>query len=196
MSHSPELQVVKIGGSLLASPAALRNAKQWLSGQSHQINVVLTGGGQPVNEIRRWQQQLQLTDGTCHLNALQTMSMTLSRLATLWDMTLPVRQWQALLAITQSCQATTVLFDCCDYMQTVQKTLPGYKLTSNWDATSDSIAARIGYTVGAYRVVLLKSAPARTGDLKRLALANYVDREFPRIASHINSVTFVDCNCR
>ena len=193
MKQPPLIQVIKIGGSLLANHVALRFAHDWIRQQTDTHNVVISGGGHAVQSLRNWQTSFHLTDSVCHHNALQMMSLTLGRLAQQWNMVSPISEFPELQKIAYACQPVTLLFESRSFIQNPPSTLTGPGSKANWDTTSDSIAAVLCRALNAPRLALLKSTPASTMDLNHLALTNYVDRDFPRMAAPIKSVTFVDC---
>ena len=193
------LQIIKIGGSLLGTTSnrsALKNAEQWLAGQTDLINVVIIGGGHTVDHLRRWQRQFNLTEGQAHLNAVQVMSLNTLKFARASCISTVTENWNELTNISQHAGAnpTTIMFDCLSFIRDVEPTLGGTPLASDWSCTSDSIAARIAQLLGADRLTLLKSRTACSGDLRTLRYANYVDQSFPQMAADIKSVTFVDCS--
>ncbi len=193
------LQIIKIGGSLLGTTSnrsALKNAEQWLARQTDSINVVIIGGGNTVNHLRRWQRQFNLTEGQAHLNAVQVMSLNTLKFARASCISTVTENWNELTNVSQHAGAnpTTIMFDCLSFIRDVEPTLGGTPLAGDWSCTSDSIAARIAQLLGADQLTLLKSRTACSDDLWTLRYANYVDQSFPQMAADIKSVTFVDCS--
>jgi len=193
------LQVIKIGGSLLGTTSnrsSFKNVEQWLAGQTDSINVVIIGGGHAVDHLRRWQRQFNLTEGQAHLNAVQVMSLNILKFARASRVSTLIKNWNDLTNIAQNACAnpTTIMFDCLSFVREVEPTLVGTPLASDWNCTSDSIAARIAQLLGADTLTLLKSRTVFSDDLWTLRYANYVDRSFPQMAADIKSVTFVDCS--
>jgi 5-(aminomethyl)-3-furanmethanol phosphate kinase len=193
------LQIIKIGGSLLGTTSnrsALKNAEQWLARQTDSINVVIIGGGNTVNHLRRWQRQFNLTEGQAHLNAVQVMSLNTLKFARASCISTVTENWNELTNVSQHAGAnpTTIMFDCLSFIRDVEPTLGGTPLAGDWSCTSDSIAARIAQLLGADQLTLLKSRTACSDDLWTLRYASYVDQSFPQMAADIKSVTFVDCS--
>ncbi|MEC7565422.1 MAG: hypothetical protein VX738_07025 [Planctomycetota bacterium] len=193
MNPPPRIQVIKVGGSLLANRTALLFAHNWIQQQTNTLNVVITGGGHAVQSLRDWQIPFYLADSDCHHNALQMMSLTLSQLAVRWNGLSRISEFTELQKFAKTCQPVTVLFDSRSFIQNPPTTLKGSEPHANWDSTSDSIAAALCRALHGTRLALLKSAPAPTSNLEHLAFTNYVDRDFPRMAAPIKSITFVDC---
>lgn len=192
------LHVIKIGGSLLPKPSnrsAMDNATKWLAQQSGSINIVIVGGGQAVDHLRRWQRQFGITEKQSHFNAIQAMSRNTTRLAQCSYITSVIEDWGLLTSFVNrnSANPTTVLFDCLSFIRDVEPILTGTTLEASWNCTSDSIAARIAQLLHADKLILIKSKAASSGDLPTLQYANYVDRDFPQMAADIKSVTFVNC---
>ncbi len=193
------LQVIKIGGSLLANTSdrsVIGNVEQWLAQQSDSINVVIVGGGHAVDHLRRWQHQFHLTAKQAHINAVQVMSLNTSRLTRSSCISSVIANWKGLTNFfrSENTNPTTIMFDCLSFVRDVEPTLVGTTLAPDWSCTSDSIAARIAQLLGADRLTLLKSRTAGSSDLQTLQYANYVDLSFPQMAADIKSVTFVDCS--
>ncbi len=193
------LQVIKIGGSLLANApnrSAIENAERWIAKQSNSTNIVIVGGGQAVDHLRRWQRQFRLSEMQAHLNAVQVMSLNTSRLARSSCWSSVISNWSDLTDFVQREDAspTTIMFDCLSFVRDDEPALFGTALVPNWNCTSDSIAARIAQLLGAGKLTLLKSKTAGSSDLLTLQYANYVDLSFPQMAADIKSVTFVDCS--
>jgi len=193
------LHVIKIGGSLLANASersAIKNAERWIAKQSNSTNIVIVGGGQAVDHLRRWQRQFSLSEIQAHLNAVQVMSLNTSRLARSSCWSSVISNWSVLTDFVhrEDASPTTIMFDCLSFVRDAEPALFGTALVPDWSCTSDSIAARIAQLLGADKLTLLKSKTAGSSNLLTLQYANYVDLSFPQMAADINSVTFVDCS--
>jgi aspartokinase-like uncharacterized kinase len=85
-------------------------------------------------------------------------------------------------------------------LASAESELPGCRLPRSWQATSDSIAARVAEVLSADLVLLKSAGPPREifpeGDRAKvfanLAAAGYVDQHFPRAAAAVRAVEIVN----
>ena len=76
-------------------------------------------------------------------------------------------------------ERSCTLFGPGQWLRHSEPNLPGKKLPTNWQVTSDSIAARLAITLLADEVVLLKSAlPKNKESVGQLVQKGYLDRMF------------------
>ncbi|WP_442481411.1 amino acid kinase family protein [Aeoliella sp. SH292] len=186
---SPEIVVVKVGGSLLERPDLLRALGAWLSGldsQSHQVLVV--GGGPAVDGLRRLNDILQLEDHDTHWQAIRLMQLAGRAVGSRapWP---SIEDWGQLVRRCGSPGTTQFLAE--SFLRELEPRLAGTRLPVGWQVTSDSIAARIAVCLGAKRLVLLKSRPAtlpEQHDWDLAARQGLVDEFFPPLATAIPQV--------
>ena len=66
--------IIKIGGSLLGLPDRAIRLKNFLSDFSRPRPILVCGGGEMVNKLRRWDEIYNLGEETCHWLALRLLS--------------------------------------------------------------------------------------------------------------------------
>lgn len=173
--------VVKIGGSLMRSNAAVRLLERWPRSPATRC-IVVPGGGIFADAIRTAQAELGFSDATAHRLALMAMEMS-ARVLTdstpgfLCASTLPefVDVWNG--GQTPVWTPMALAAEAPEIAQT-------------WDVTSDSLAAWLAARVDATRLVVVKSCVVPDGmgqDAAGLATAGIVDRSFPL---HVAGQTF------
>lgn len=186
------VRVVKVGGSLLDWPDLPRALDHWLSAQPAAMNILLCGGGPFANAIRQADAVFALGEEASHWLCIDALGLSTGLLAAL----LPRAQRLFTLSELQSSISTSqpgaVVFDPREFLKTHEPHFPGTRLPHTWQATSDSIAARLAETLAADDLVLLKSADPPPGDFHDLATAGYLDSFFPQIALVNRSVRLVN----
>ncbi|MEM9186630.1 MAG: hypothetical protein AAGB00_09070 [Planctomycetota bacterium] len=187
MIHPPH--VVKIGGSLLARPGAAEALAGWLlrdrsrGAPAHQVLIV--GGGEPVQWLRRLDYQQPLGDAAAHAAAVVMMDANSRAVAGWWPEAAWTDDWKQL--TTTGRAAAFTLFAPGRWLREIEPSLPGARLPIGWHVTSDSIAARIAALLGG-RLTLLKSRPfarATDGDWQGLVDEGGVDGFFPQIVTEV-----------
>lgn len=186
---SPEIVIVKVGGSLLERPDLLSALGAWLSrldSRSHQVLIV--GGGPAVDGLRRLDDILALEDHDTHWHAIRLMEHAGRAVGARapWP---TFDDWNQLLQ--RSGRPGTTQFLPESFLRRVEPQLSGTRLPVGWQVTSDSIAARIAVCLGARRLVLLKSRPATLPEQRDWGLAarqGLVDEFFPHLATEIPQV--------
>ena len=152
--------VIKVGGSLYDWPQLGPTLARWLRQHAPPQTIIIPGGGQFAEPIRRLSASHNLTDETAHWLALRSMNLAAEFI-------------RGLLA---DCSVAMLdAFDFCVRDDSQRDSLP-----HSWSATSDSIAARVAELQHA-DLVLLKSADPPPGDVAAWAAAGYVDAYFPTI---------------
>ncbi len=185
-------RVVKLGGSLLDDADWPRRLRAWLADQAPTPTVLIVGGGRLVDVLRDWHAAHRLGETRSHWLAIRAMSVTARVAHSLLPDAKLAEDWTSLR--TECDRATRqIVFDPLDFLLRIEPSLPGERIHETWDATSDSIAARVCVALGAQELVLLKSCapPVSTADLAQLAELGYVDRCFPTMARGIELVSFV-----
>lgn len=187
------LRVVKLGGSLLGRSDLPKSLLQWLGQQPPWHNVLLVGGGPLADWVRAADGLHHLGDEASHWLAVGTLSVTARLVAELLPAARLLDDW---FELQRQLAAALVpglwVLDPQPFLRDVEAGLPGPRLSRSWDATSDSIAARLAHASGARELVLLKSCSPPAGELQRLAELGYVDRSFPQLAATLPQVRYVD----
>ncbi len=198
----PAIRVVKVGGSLFDEPRLPQLFGNWLSLQPVATNVLLAGGGALVDAVRRLDRVHALGEERSHWLAVQAMSVTASLLADLLPSAVLVERFDKLAALLTNDKPApelqVLIFDCWKFLREVEPSVPGPRLPHLWQATSDSIAARLavaiehsGRTIS--ELVLLKSKlPARGATLAEAAAAEVVDACFADLAKGLPRVRLVN----
>lgn len=188
MGDSPAVlrRVIKLGGSLLDWPEFPGQLRTWLARQQSACNLILVGGGELVEAIRKLDHALGLGEAKAHWHCIRALGITAAIFGNLFPTAARIPNETSTLA--------TGLY-LLDAEWIVQEDLrrSARPLPETWDVTTDSIAARATILVGATELVLLKSTlPDRPGGLRTLAEAGYVDRHFPVCAKSLTRIRAVN----
>ena len=167
--------VIKIGGSLAASPAlpawlsliAADRTRRWL---------VVPGGGPYADAVRAQQARWHFGDPQAHRMAVQAMGVygaQLAAMAPAFATDADVRRLAAEAGSGIWCPGADAAAG-----------LRG--LPEDWRTSADSIALWAAQILGARALVLLKSGPPDAADHRAGALAacGYVDEHFPTLLRH------------
>jgi aspartokinase-like uncharacterized kinase len=180
---SHPVRVVKVGGSLLTFSELPRVLNDWLLIQPPTRNVLLAGGGELADVIRTMDGRFHLGEEASHWLCIDVLGVTARLLQTVLPHSHLVSSLadlrQQLASEENSCP---IVFDPRDFMQADEPRLDGAALPHSWDATSDSIAARLAVGLSADELVLLKSADPPD---EATPGAAYVDTCFAEVASQI-----------
>ena len=178
------LRVIKLGGSLLDLPNLSAAFTRWRERQTPMVDIVIFGGGRLAAEIRRLDDIHRFDGEQSHWLAVQCMSIT-ARIA---------RERLAGGTLTADVAAVSDapnghsfwILDPRTFLRDVESNLTGCRLPKTWDATSDSISARLAESLCALELVLLKSTlPEDCEDWHRAAAIGFVDAHFPRAVQRI-----------
>lgn len=188
------LAVIKVGGSLLGWPELPSRLEAWLENDERDVRsprrrILIAGGGALADVIRSMDQVHGLGEGRSHDLAIRAMDVTAALLAALLPGTRLVSGREEIEAAWWE-RATPVLAPR-SFLEEAESRSPD-PLPASWDVTSDSIAARVAWHLGAARLVLLKSA--RMGNetsLDGLVRAGLVDPLFPMAAASLPRVELV-----
>ncbi|WP_321897970.1 aspartate kinase [Paraburkholderia heleia] len=172
--------VVKIGGSLSHEPTL----RLWLT-ELCEVGggrvVVVPGGGDFADKVRQYQSEWCFDDLAAHNMCLLAMAQyALLMQGVLPELVLATSEAKIRRALRDGHVAvwvpTALMRDTPDAM-------------SNWDTTSDSLAAWLSTMLNAERLIVVKSCPL-DGDtpLETLAAAGVVDRRFVDYVSEANYV--------
>ncbi|MBS3963347.1 MAG: uridylate kinase [Methylomonas sp.] len=166
------MRVVKLGGSLLATPG-LRDCIQRIAACDNP-NVIVPGGGVFADAVRSEQSRWQLDDVTAHRMAVLAMQ----QMAWLLTSVLP------------SLQPAATVAACRALAQPVAVWLPDVKeldaagVEADWSVTSDSLAAWLAGRLQADELVLVKAAAVEhDAALATLQAQGVVDEAFQRYAT-------------
>lgn len=205
MSESPHLapaiRVVKVGGSLLAEPQLPRLVADWLAKQPVATNVLVVGGGTLADAVRELDRVHSLGEERSHWLAVLGMSVTAALVAELLPDAVLVDRFDKLVELRVDDgsipDAQLTVFDSWQFLREVEPSVPGLRLPHHWQATSDSIAARLAAVIAhsgrqLCELVLLKSTlPPRGASLADAAAAGVVDGCFTQQAAGLPRVRLV-----
>jgi aspartokinase-like uncharacterized kinase len=184
--------VYKLGGSLLdLSDLAERLRRVWrLNPDSHVLLVV--GGGDAVEAVRRWDDVFHLGDAAAHWLAIDALDLSASLLERLVPELRLVRSLGQMRAAHGEGRPALLCVKCfVKWLETQPDALP-----HSWDVTSDSIAAAVARAWRAEELVLLKSRdfPEIAPDdvLPGLISAGAVDPYFARAAEGIEQLRWIN----
>jgi len=175
---SPALRVIKLGGSLFDYPDLRARFHAWLAHQSPAANLVVAGGGDLVEAIRRLDQRRSLGEIRAHRLCIRAMGITAELAAQLLGCELVT--WPVGSRLPAS-EPDVFVVDVTNFIAEDQQRSDD-PLPESWQVTSDSIAARMAAVLRADELVLLKSALPEGETLEQMSVAGYVDLHFPRVA--------------
>jgi 5-(aminomethyl)-3-furanmethanol phosphate kinase len=172
--------VVKIGGSLSHDPAL----RLWLT-ELCEVGggriVIVPGGGDFADKVRQYQSEWCFDDLAAHNMCLLAMAQyALLMQGVLPELVLATSEAKIRRALRDGHVAvwvpTALMRDTPDAM-------------SNWDTTSDSLAAWLSTMLNAERLIVVKSCPLDRGEpIETFAAAGVVDRRFVDYVSEANYV--------
>jgi 5-(aminomethyl)-3-furanmethanol phosphate kinase len=172
--------VVKIGGSLSHEPTL----RQWLT-ELCEVGggriVIVPGGGDFADKVRQYQSEWRFDDLAAHNMCLLAMTQyAILMQGILPELVLASSEAKIRRALRDGRVAvwvpTALMRDTPDAM-------------SNWDTTSDSLAAWLSTMLNAERLIVVKSCPiVETDRLEALAATGVVDRRF---VDYVNEANYV-----
>lgn len=179
-------RVIKVGGSLLSSPNLPDSLTRWIERQGVAENLVVVGGGELVDAIRKLDQIRPSDPVKTHWRCIELMEMTRSIFADWfdWDSIITSRQLETVMANEFSSERPTVVAVKAFYDAATKSTVP-----MDWCTTSDTIAAILALTVEADELVLLKRCeldPRQS--IAGLAASGIVDQAIQHLADQVPSI--------
>ncbi len=181
--------VIKLGGSLLNLPDLPARLGNFLADFSRPRPVLLCGGGETVELIRRWDRAYNLGEEASHWIALQALTINALVLERAVPQLEHVESASAFPAAWA--KGKVPLYDAYRFIRDVDEASPD-PLPRRWRVTSDSIAARVATTLGAGEVILLKSVTPPDGlTTDEAARQGIVDPHFPIAARDVPRVVMV-----
>jgi aspartokinase-like uncharacterized kinase len=180
-SGFPEYWVVKLGGSLAASPLLGDWLKTLAEGGGRII--VVPGGGPFADAVRAAQPECGFDDATAHRLALLAMEQYAWMLAGRGFPLLPVASRGEMVDALRAGIVPIWL---------PSRTVPRRAdIEAGWEVTSDSLAACLAHDLGVSLLVLVKAVPMpQPRPAAALAREGVVDRAFPAYLARAG------CECR
>jgi aspartokinase-like uncharacterized kinase len=184
------VRVVKVGGSLFQWAGLRESLIGWLAAQSPAANVLVAGGGQLADVIREADARFALGQEASHWLCVEVLGVTARLLSkVLRQSRLAVTLEEARQLVSLAAPDQPIVFCPVRFLREVEFQLDAHPLPHTWDATSDSIAARVAVALRAEELVLLKSAePPENKETS----GDYVDACFPQAAKGLSQVRFVN----
>jgi len=185
--------VVKLGGSLLSAATTPALLNDWLerAGRTHpgEHRILIVGGGEPVDWLRRVDRQNPLGDTTAHWAAIALMDANAQVAAGWRPGAILTNDWHKLQQRGGAPGET--IFAAGPFLRNCEPLSPGTTLPVGWQVTSDCIAARVAVLLDA-RLTLLKSRevelPTSKADWVQLANKGFVDEFFPELVEALDRV--------
>jgi aspartokinase-like uncharacterized kinase len=187
---------VKVGGSLLDHPGLWRVLTTWLGAQNALDNLLVVGGGELADQVRRLDERFGLRQDNAHWLAIRAMDLNgfaLSRLVADATWSADYREW---FGRAPGASGARRFIAVEAFLRREEPLFPGVRLPCGWHVTSDSVAARLAAVCHAQELVLLKSAsiapPGSTVCLAQAAAQRLVDDFFPTCAAPLNEIRAVN----
>jgi len=182
-------RVIKLGGSLLDCDNLPARFRGWLAAQPPRPNIILVGGGEMADVVRRAFAQHHLDEEAAHWLCVRLLGIT----AELFAHLLPEAIQATRLDELRGADCPRLVVFACEHFLRHEDAHSAEPLPHTWDVTSDSIAARLAERLGAFELVLLKSQLPEAGwNFAQAAASGFVDRYFPRAAARLSRVRFVN----
>ena len=176
----------------LPNSAARTEPRPPVAASDDHVDILIVGGGEPVNALRELADRVAMDDSTAHWIAIEFMSanarMVADRLGCpLVEFVVPALAGkpERLPAKAGTTNAHLQVLDPALILQTRQ-----IRLEESWSVTSDSIAAAVASACEASELVLVKSKQPPGNCVKELAKIGYVDESFPTAAATLLNVRF------
>jgi 5-(aminomethyl)-3-furanmethanol phosphate kinase len=183
------LRVIKLGGSLLTLPDWHERFLRWLATEPPATNLLMIGGGELVDCLRREHERFPYPEGQMHFAALAAMDIN----AQLAIARLPQAQWlQPELHTHQLPEPPSIMLVRITAWWNATFVKGNAGPEESWRLTSDSLAALLAVKLQAAELVLLKSAeppPDQAGCSRATTWAEhgYVDPLFAEsLAEFVN----------
>ncbi len=188
------ITVLKLGGSLFdLADLSLRLQSVFLSLNGNRP-LLICGGGDAADIVRRWHQCFGLDEDRSHWLALDAIRLNQRLLLDLLPKLELVVSREAAESAWQNDRIP--LLDLAEFMRTEEVLLVvDERLPHTWDVTSDSLAAWVAVRWPAERLILLKSVDlpdAQVHDPEQLVKAGLIDSFFPRLMNSIPAIEWIN----
>lgn len=151
-----DLVVIKVGGSLYDLDDLGPRLRRWLETdarvRSPATVVLVPGGGPMADAVREYDRCHGLGAEAAHWLALRALSLNAFFLAELVPLAVVV-------ADVLHAGPRVQILDACAFLKADEQRHAAMTIPHSWDATSDTVAARVAVVAQARRLILLKSAP-------------------------------------
>lgn len=189
------ITVLKLGGSLLdLTDLSARLQAVFASLKEDEGPLLISGGGDAADIVRRWHQCFGFEEERSHWLALEAIRLNQRLLLELLPKLELVASREAAESAWQNDRIP--LLDLAEFMRMEEVSLAANeRLPHCWDVTSDSLAAWVAMRWPAERLILLKSVDlpdAQKHEPESLAKAGLIDSFFPRLANSIPAIEWIN----
>ncbi len=163
------MRVIKLGGSLMSDENSLKCCLTTIEQKYKEGVVIVPGGGVYADLIRTTQQQWKFGEETAHQMAILAMKQFALLLKSLSPAFILVESLDSVKALLKK---STVLIWSPD-LQDLSS------INTNWEVTSDSLAAWLATQLGAAELILVKSAEIPINlTIQQMQKIGLVDKSF------------------
>ena len=163
------MRVIKLGGSLMSDENSLKYCLATVEQEYEECVVIVPGGGIYADLIRKTQQQWKFGEETAHQMAILAMKQFALLLKSLSPAFILVESLDSVKALLKK---STVLIWSPD-LQDLSS------INTNWEVTSDSLAAWLANQLGAAELILVKSAEIPINlTIQQMQKIGLVDKSF------------------
>lgn len=182
--------VYKIGGSLLTLPDLVRRMRRLFEQRAGCRALLVAGGGEAADIVRRWDEIHKLGEERAHLLALKSLALNEWLLNNLLPETRIVStRTEAETAWQSGCMPIL----CCNRFLAEEEQGCDMPLPHTWAVTSDSIAAWITLRWPADELVLVKSTGFPSGErCDENNLSPRVDSYFRELSPRLPAASWVN----
>lgn len=175
--------ILKLGGSLLSSPALMQYLQLSCEKGRGQL-VIVPGGGVFAEQVRITQKKWQYDDITAHTMAILAMQ----QMALLFQGLCPdLVLIDKVAAIPLALQQQNVVV-----WSPLAAELDAAGVLASWDVTSDSLAAWLALQLSVSKLILVKSASIPEDmTLEQLSTSGIIDQAFTRLVR--NKPLMIEC---
>ncbi len=188
------IAVLKLGGSLLDLSDLSVRIQSVFANLNGDRPLLICGGGNAADIVRRWHQCFRLDEERSHWLALVAIRLNQQLLLDL----LPKLELVANRAAAESVwqRDRVPLLDLAEFMRTEEASLDVHeRLPHTWEVTSDSLAAWVTMRWPAERLILLKSVDlpnAQTHDPEQLVKQGLIDSFLPQLTNSIPTIEWIN----
>jgi aspartokinase-like uncharacterized kinase len=187
------VRVVKVGGSLFDDPHLPGKLARWLERQTAAQEVLIAGGGELADVIRRAATRFAVDPAVAHWICIDLLTASSRLVGTLLPEAAHLDRFCDLQAAMARGEPRRMVFAVRDFLREAESLGTAPPLPHDWSVSSDSIAARLAVAIGATELVLLKSTSVPPGTSQAAAAAQgFVDEYFPRAARTVPRVRWVN----
>lgn len=174
-------RVVKVGGSLLLRDDLVKALPRWLAAQSEAETLIIVGGGELIDAIRRLDRVRRGDPAETHWMCVELLDATY-RVFSQWF------EWPRIDTAEAFCTANETGFSTRQptlvavraFYDRSRHTAGHAAVPLDWRTTTDTIAALLAEDIGADELVLLKSCDVdATASVTQLSNRGIVDETLP-----------------